>query len=123
MTARLGMERTWSDIGQRRLEDILHDVLVHFAVADAVEAFRVEIQHEEELAQAQRAAEEAERRRREEKERQRREALVDDVGRWRRAQDIRAYCQALVATRPSVHAEDHVAWALEYADILDPLVT
>lgn len=122
LTARLGMQRAWSDTGQRRLEDMLHQVLVHFAVADAEAVARAEIQREEDLARKRRESEEAERRRRQEQERQRREELVHEVCRWRQAQDIRAYCQALAATRSGADAQAHVAWALEYADSIDPIV-
>lgn len=114
-------DRTWSDTNKRRAEDKLHEVLLHFAVADAEALLRAEIQREEEAIQERRAAEEAERKRREEEERQRRDGLNDELARWRQAQDIREYCRALAMNRSGAEVTAHVDWALEYADSIDPL--
>ena len=121
LTTTDGRDRTWSDTTKRQVEDKLHEVLLHFAVADAEALIRAEIQREEELIRERRAAEAAERKRREEEERQRRDRLIDEVARWRQAQDIRDYCRALAMNRSGPEVTAHVEWALEYADSIDPL--
>ncbi len=121
LTTTHGRDRTWSDTSKRRVEDKLHEPLLHFAIADAKALVRAQIQREEELIRERRAAEEAERKRREEEDRQRREGLNDEVARWRQAQDIRGYCRALAMNRSGAEVTAHVEWALEYADSIDPL--
>lgn len=121
LTTTHGRDRTWSNTNKRRVADKLHEVLLHFAIADAEAIIRARIQREEELIRERRAAEEAERKRREEEERQRRDGLNDEVARWRQAQDIREYCRALAMNRSGVEVTAHVQWALEYADSIDPL--
>ena len=74
------------------------------------------------LVREWRAAEEAKRKRREEVERHRRDTLNDAVRRWRRAQDIRAYCQALTAARSGDDVDANTQWTLKSADSIDPLV-
>lgn len=123
LTTTDGRDRTWSDTNKRRVEDKLHEVLLHFAIVDAEGLVRAQIQREDELIRERRAAEEAERKRREEEERQRRDGLNDEVARWRQAQDIREYCRALAMNRSCAEVTAHVEWALEYADSIDPLAT
>ena len=121
MTTTHGRDRTWSDTHKRRVEDRLHEVLLHFALADAEALVRAQIQRQEQLIRERRAAEEAERKRREEEKRQRRDGLDDEVARWQQAQDIREYCRALAMNRSGAEVTARVEWALEYADSIDPL--
>jgi hypothetical protein len=116
-----GRDPTWSDTNERRVEDKLHQVPLHFALADAEALIRAQIRREEEVIRERRAAEVVERKRREEEEWQRRDRLVDEVARWRQAQDARDYCRALATSRSGAEATAHVEWALEYADVIDPL--
>jgi hypothetical protein len=48
--------------------------------------------------------------------------LEAEVARWRRSEEIRAYCEAAESAHPAnVSTADWVAWARRYADRLDPL--
>jgi hypothetical protein len=133
----LGLHTSWKDGKRQRLEECLEEFVAYLSTV----ALAFKLKREEEARQAQAAHEKAVRdyeeymRRFEEEKRQRQEEergkkLEARVARWRRAQDIRDYIK--VASR-RLDSEDPIsedvqrqrnelAWALRWADRIDPLV-
>ena len=125
-----GRRRRWSDTRRWRLESKLADVIL------AVEDRARQIQQERHVAAqaahaAQLAREEAKIRAQQQRVFEHRvNCLTNQLARWEKARQIRAYCQALeqadLATAdPPVRddLERWVRWARQYADSLDPLTT
>ncbi len=125
----LGTRRTWQDGKVQRVERCLNQFIAEvIALGDVLvrkdaERKRADEQHaakqREQRAAQERAAVEAENERR----------LLDAVGRWRRVRDIRRYVADLRALgaslgqpmSPTSELAHSIAWALEYADRIDPI--
>ena len=132
----LGIRTKWQDGKRQRLEQMLEEFVQNLTTIAL--AFKLKREDDERRAVA---AREAERRRREEELRQYEQAkrqreekknaeeLEAEVARWKRAQDIRDYVQAAskslrrehTASSDEQQARDRLRWALEYADMIDPL--
>lgn len=125
-----GMRRTWKDAKRQRLEDCLGNFIVHVPIA----AGKLAEIHAEDARREHAWREEAERReaaaeRRREQE-QRAAKLLERVNLWRQAEGIRSYVHAALAAleasgfppEDEQKERDHLGWALEFADSIDPLV-
>ncbi len=115
-----GERKTWRDGTTRKLEACLNEFVAQLHVA-AASAKR----WEEERAEEQWRWEEQARRRREAEERAKEEQrkaaeLTALVGRWRLADDIRAFVADAQLRGDRGHPVDW-SWALGYADRVDPL--
>lgn len=126
-----GARKTWRDRPTQRLEDLLPDILKGiFVIGEVLRARRLEWdrQERERKAALERQAE-LERRRREEEAR--RQDLEQQVVRWLKSQNLRAYLKAIAqeAVRQNVPAArdtplgQWLTWATEHANRLDPLTT
>ena len=124
-----GVRCRWTDGRRQRVEDKLNSFLVSlYKIAAAAKVRRKEKEEEEQRLQETRKIED-EKRRREEEERARREHLMAEVGAWHRAEQIRAYVEAVreaVVQRSGPiesgsREEAWMAWALGEADRQDPL--
>lgn len=124
-----GARKTWRDGRTQRLEDLLDDVLKGiFVTAEVLRARRLEgeRQERERRAALERQAE-LERLRREEETR--RQELEQQVARWVKSQNLRAYLKAVeqeagqreISIAPDSPLGRWLAWAREHADRLDPL--
>lgn len=118
--------RLWSDSIRTAVEDKLGDVLANIeARAEDAEQHRLERERREE--ERRRAWEQDMGRARERfAEDQRAAFLRDQVAVWRFADEIRSFCSAArdsgaVATDDSGEAAAWLAWALRYAEAVDPL--
>jgi len=120
--AKSGRVRSWADRRSWHVEDKLGEVLWELEMRtvearDArldVERARVAAERNWHAAMIQAKSDHLEHRRTEE--------LLDQVERWRRAEGIRAYCDAMAST----HSDDRAVsawaqWARSRADALDPL--
>ncbi len=124
-----GARRTWSDRKQRRVEEMLNDIIG--GLMTVAEAKRL---HESELERQRREWADAERRRQEIEIRRQREAeqlrvLEQEATSWARSQQLRAYIDAVerVALRRAHTADEGtkirqwLEWARRHAARLDPL--
>ncbi len=127
---RMGMRTQWRDGTRGPLEEHLNDIVAGLLAAAAT-IRRQRLEREEE--QRRLLAERMERERKEEarrKEGQRLKGLLQQVERWRRATDVRAYVEAIRKSakegRQGLDQEriDELAsWALAQAERMDPLVS
>lgn len=131
-----GVRTRWKESKHQPLEQLLGHfvaylptVALSFKLEREAEAQRQAAARQTELRrleEQQRRWEEESRRREEEK---REHAFEAEVARWRRAQDIREYVRAALASleKRGLPAEekqaelDRLSWALKYADRIDPL--
>jgi hypothetical protein len=118
-----GLQKSWSDGKTATVESCLNDFVVGLLkVAEVEKARRLEREKQE------RRWLEAERRR--QKESERRQALEQEIEKWAKVQQLRAYLAAKRRAYVTKHgeilagskAEQWFAWAHRYADRLDPLV-
>lgn len=116
---RFSIRRTWSDGKRQRVEDCLGDFVSYLpVVAEELKGQRLEEERrEQERLEAERRWEEAEERRMAEERRVK--DLLDQLKRWRLARDIRAYVEEV--SRRSLGTSEDLAWALGYADTIDPI--
>jgi hypothetical protein len=112
----------WADRRSWTLEDKLPELLRELELR-AVERDHRQREAERAAAERQRAWQAAmERARERHGEHLRAEVLMADVGRWRNATAIRAYCEAAASAFPGAPGTaEWIAWARRYADELDPL--
>lgn len=124
----IGSIHTIGDDGENRLEERLNEVVVAL-VARALRMKelaqeRVEAEHKRQA----RADAIYQKKRQVESEKARLKGLEDDAARWHRAEQLRAYLRATqeAASRGQVELtpqlEEEIAWGLQKADWLDPLV-
>jgi hypothetical protein len=114
--------RVWSDGIRAAIEDKLGDVLSNIE-ARAEEAEQRRLKREREQEERRRAWElEMQRAREQFAEDQRAAFLRDQVTAWRLAADIRSFCSAATSVADDTEeTEAWLAWATEYAGVLDPL--
>lgn len=132
----LGVAVVWTDDDSGRLEDRMAEVIVGIGVAAeharrqwAAERMAWEQQRREEAERAEiKRREEAERRERERRAalaKARTDELLADAEAFRRAAEIRAYVDAVLAAAPQ--SDDAIvrwaAWAREEAERLDPIAS
>lgn len=118
---RSGRVRRWADRRDWTVEDKLGEVLWEVEMR-SIEARDARQAEERRQAAAEQAWHEAMARARLDYFEQRRaDVLLDQVTRWRRAQDIRAYCEALRSASSADGSAEWVAWAMTFADTIDPL--
>lgn len=115
----LDVRREWKDGVRKKLEDQLNDVVAHLHLT--AEALR---ERRRALEQAERARIEQELRKYEEdlrrqKEERKAKELSELLGHWRLARDIREFVAE--ALNLGADSEEMLAWALRYADQIDPL--
>lgn len=117
-----GRPAKWSDRKPWTLEEKLPEVLREVEVR-AVEAERERRRREEAAAQRRRDWEAAMARAKERySEAILAQALDEQATSWRRAREIRAYCDAAAVTHPDdLGTRDWIEWARGYADRIDPL--
>jgi hypothetical protein len=126
----------WHESKKQRLEEMLGEFLAYLptvALSYKLEREAEKRRRAEERAAQQRRLEEQQRRwEREERQREekhREEAFEAEAALWRRAQDVRDYVAAALATlderglspENEQSERERLAWALAYADRLDPL--
>lgn len=125
-----GARKIWSDTQSRRLEDVLNEVGIGVVVAAILQK-----KHDNELEE-DRHKEEAERKIRQLKEEQQRKeqqkisALFENAQLWHTCNILRAYIKAVGDKHFSVttiveereELEEWIRWALEKADIIDPVL-
>lgn len=118
---RSNRQSSWGDGKRQVLEDWLSAVLMEAETRSAEERERIRLQQLE-AERRQRAWEDAmDRARARHLEHHRGKVLVAQVDQWKRAIDIRAYCDELEALQPSGPASaEWVAWARAHADDVDP---
>ncbi len=124
-----GIRKKWSDGRKQRIEDLLPklmEALSQFAVA-AEEKHRMWEEEARKRAEAERQR--AEREARVRLEQARLQSLLDDIDKWQRAEQIRAYVSDVrrrvrQARGPKGQAniQEWVDWALSHADRMDPMV-
>lgn len=113
-----GKRRRWADRKRWSLEDKLGELLATFE-ANVQEQRDRQAAAEEERLRRERNWEAAIARARERFHRERRiAALTEQVDSWKRAAEIRAYCDALDAA--GLSEKEWVEWARSYADEIDP---
>lgn len=124
-----GLRKSWSDGKTAKLETCLNDFIVGLLkVAEVVKARRLKQEQEEQLRR------EAERRHQEEAQKRqeelaRRQALEQEATNWAKAQQLRAYLEALKDRLITKHGEIEsgsqadrwLTWAHQHANRLDPL--
>jgi hypothetical protein len=130
-----GVRRRWSDLGHRRVEQLLNGFVVGLArAAESVKHERVLAERRrQEWEEQQRRLREAELRRREEERRRLEEesgigGLEAQIDRWTKAEKIRAYVVAVktayaqrnVNIDQGSELDEWLKWALRRADALDP---
>jgi hypothetical protein len=115
-------QMSWSDGKKQRVEDKLPELL------RAIEVRAAEERYHRELAELEAARREQERQAAIERalmqyvEQLRADALASQVADWRRARDIRAYCDAVQAVFVGDPATtDWINWSRAHADAIDPL--
>jgi hypothetical protein len=115
----LRVRAEWKDGARKKLEDQLNDVVAHIYLAG--EALKEKRRQDEQaaLAQAERYKREHEEYLRRQEQERKAKVLSGWMEGWRLARDIRDF----VAEALSLGAdpEGMLAWALEYADSVDPL--
>ncbi len=130
-----GQPRCWTDSPSRRVEQVLNSFVVGLvSAAEAVkrQRARVEKRRQEQEEQERRRQEEERRRREEERLRREEEArfqkLEADVAAWTKAQQIRAYVDAVRTAHnepgrvlPGNDLDNWLEWAEGRANELDPL--
>lgn len=128
----------WKDAKGHRVEDQITDIVVGVLVAGELAYRKRERSHHawlierkaqliEELKRAAIEAERKERERRIALEKARVQRLLADAKRHRQAADIRTYVAAVAASKAlfdgdATKREEWIAWALDQADGIDPLV-
>lgn len=117
-----GRQHEWMDRQRWTVEDKLPEVL-HEIERRAAEARERQREAERKQAERRRQWEHAmDRARARFLDDRRASALADQVERWRRASDVRAYCDAVDAAHPDAPATaDWTAWARAYSDRIDPV--
>lgn len=115
-------QRSWADRKRWKLKDKLPEVLREIEVRAAEERHRQREAEARRQAEQRRWQEELGRARERHYDQRRIDAITAESDAWRRAEQIRAYCDAVVAR----YGEDEepaewVAWARDFADRLDPL--
>ncbi len=126
----MGMRTQWRDGTRGPLEEHLNDIVAGLlAAAATIRRQRLEREEEQRCLLAKRM----ERERQEEaqrKEGQRLKGLLQQVERWRRATDLRAYVEAVRKATKAGRSEvdqarldEWASWALTQADRMDPLVS
>jgi len=125
-----GVRTEWAEAPGRPLEDQLNGVVAGLVVASAVVRERRLKWAEEERRHRDQAARRLEREEAERAETLRFQQLLAQVQRWRQANDIRAYVDAVranaLATLPQEGAggiEGWALWVLDHADRIDPLTS
>lgn len=123
-----GARRSWGDGKTASLEEKLHEIVA--GLPNAVAGIKALQDERDEFAR--RLQEDAERRRNEawkaEETRQLRQILTTAVGRWNRAEQIRALCERVeqraraTSEQALTACEPWLAWARSQADLLDPSV-
>jgi hypothetical protein len=124
------VKKEWADKPNRPLEDRLNDIVAGLMAAAAVQR---EHRISQEDAARRRREQELERQKRqeaEEAEARRFEELIRHVARWRQANEIRAYVNAVKARARTAcrggeptRLRGWIAWALEHANSLDPVAS
>lgn len=124
-----GLRKSWSDGKTAKLETCLNDFIVGLLkVAEVVKARRLKQEQEEQLrCEAERRHQEEAQKRQEELAR--RQALEQEATNWAKAQQLRAYLEALEDRLITKHGEIEsgsqadrwLTWAHQHANRLDPL--
>jgi len=138
--ARRGNDERWDDTDERKLEDLLTEIVVQILVSGETtlrewmqERYEKEIERRKELQEeARRKKEEEERKERERTakiERDHVNELLQAVGSWRQAAEIRSYVSAVrkanverVSEEARHKLDTWTTWAMGIADKMDPLV-
>ncbi len=121
------VKKEWADKPNRPLEDRLNEIVAGVIAAAAVQREHRISQEEEARRRREQELERQKQQEAEEAEARRFEELVRQVGRWRQADEIRAYVKA-IRTRVTAagdrtsktRLEEWAAWALKHADRIDP---
>lgn len=121
------VKKEWTDKPDLPLEQQLNDIVEGLIAAAAVQRKQRISQEEAARRHRQEELERWKRQEAEEAEVRRFEGLIRQVGRWRQANEIRAYVKkvkgrAKAARRGETrtHLQEWAAWALRYADEIDP---
>lgn len=125
------IRKQWVDSNHRKVEDLLDKALEAVSKIAAAQQARAD-----ELEQERKAAAEAARKRHEEEQRQKQmekelSILLDQVTRWRNANQIREYASAVkdmflqqnAEMGPESKAAKWLEWAHGHADRIDPLIS
>ena len=118
---RSNRQSSWGDGKRQVLEDCLPAVLMEAETRSADERERIRLQQLE-AERRQRSWEDAmDRARARHLEHHRGKVLAAQIDQWKRAIDIRAYCDELETLQPSGPASaEWIAWARAHADDTDP---